>query len=58
MARLGALLGAPAQDVMVQECVVASLASVAVCCGPAFAAYAPGVMPTVLVLMGLSDRGT
>ena len=39
-----------------QECVAASLASVAVCCGPAFAAYAPGVMPTVITLMGLSDQ--
>lgn len=56
MAKLGALLVSPGQDVIIQEMVVASLTSVAMCAGPAFVAYLPGVMPTVLAMMALSDQ--
>ena len=55
MSKLGMLLTAPGQDIVVQEFVVAALTSVAMSAGPAFVVYVPGVMPTILSLLALSD---
>jgi vesicle coat complex subunit len=55
MSKLGVLLSAPGQDIMLQELIVAAVSSVASGAGESFVAYLPGVMPTILALMALND---